>query len=147
MSIRTSHYVIALFIKNGSTLWVMRLEELTFLSHPNIFWFLSTIVKIMIEILIHLFIFLYFSFFFILLTYFTVFFCLCLGLNTTIVLQTKIADLLGVAGTDVPVKEIQKLMAPHKVNYCFTFDLNVYLNILRAIRFIYFSTNLPFLDI
>jgi hypothetical protein len=31
------------------------------------------------------------------------------------VAQTRIARLLGVAGTDVPIQDIQKLMMPHKV--------------------------------
>lgn len=31
------------------------------------------------------------------------------------VVQTRIAHLLGVAGTDVPIQDIQKLMVPHKV--------------------------------
>jgi hypothetical protein len=31
------------------------------------------------------------------------------------VAQTRIANLLGVAGTDVPIQDIQKLMMPHKV--------------------------------
>ena len=31
------------------------------------------------------------------------------------VAQTRIAHLLGVAGTDVPIQDIQKLMMPHKV--------------------------------
>jgi hypothetical protein len=38
------------------------------------------------------------------------YFCLFL-----FVVQTRIAHLLGVAGTDVPIQDIQKLMVPHKV--------------------------------
>lgn len=42
-------------------------------------------------------------------------------LYTPLNLQTRIANLLGVAATDIPVKDIQKLMMPFVViyNYCF----------------------------
>lgn len=32
-------------------------------------------------------------------------------------LQTRVANLLGVAGTDVPIQEIQRLMNAHKVGF------------------------------
>jgi hypothetical protein len=33
------------------------------------------------------------------------------------ILQTRIANLLGVAGTDIPVDDIKQLMLPHEVIY------------------------------
>lgn len=35
--------------------------------------------------------------------------------NNKFALQTRVANLLGVAGTDIPIENIQKLMVPYRV--------------------------------
>jgi hypothetical protein len=46
---------------------------------------------------------------------------LILVLIAGFVLQTKTAQIVGVAGTDIPIEDIKKLLLSHKVNFIYYF--------------------------
>ena len=60
--------------------------------------------------------------------------------NTRLNSQVRIAELLGVAGTDVPIAEIEKLIPPYKVNITRVKQLDI--TIVISLKNIFFIMQL-----